>query len=121
MVRSLRLSVVFPAVLIFAVACSSSAPTAGRPSSPGASASTPQVKRVTAAMMGEPSAFIARMNGTQITIPGIGNLEQLVNASMSELNAESRLQPQLAEAVPTLENGLWQVQPDGHMQTTWKI
>jgi len=61
------------------------------------------------------------MNGTQITIPGIGDLEMLVNASLTELNGESRMQPQLAEAVPSLDNGLWQLLPDGRMQTTWKI
>lgn len=29
--------------------------------------------------------------------------------------------PQLAEAVPTLENGLWKVFPDGRMETTWRL
>src|SRR4030095_14283228 len=29
--------------------------------------------------------------------------------------------PQLAEAVPTTENGLWRVLPDGRMETTWKL
>src|SRR3989442_8652431 len=29
--------------------------------------------------------------------------------------------PHLAEAVPTLENGLWKILPDGRMETTWTI
>ena len=29
--------------------------------------------------------------------------------------------PQLAEAVPSLENGLWRLLPDGRMETTWKL
>jgi len=29
--------------------------------------------------------------------------------------------PRLAEAVPSIENGLWKVFPDGRMETTWKI
>lgn len=31
------------------------------------------------------------------------------------------LEPRLAEAVPTTENGLWVVLPDGRMTTTWKL
>jgi len=31
------------------------------------------------------------------------------------------MSPVLAEAVPTVENGLWVVMPDGQMKTTWKI
>src|SRR5205823_15053455 len=29
--------------------------------------------------------------------------------------------PQLAEAVPSAENGLWKIFPDGTMETTWRI
>jgi peptide/nickel transport system substrate-binding protein len=32
-----------------------------------------------------------------------------------------QLQPQLAEAVPSAENGLWKLLPDGRMETTWRI
>src|SRR6266849_5935531 len=103
-----KLSGVGLVALVYAMACASSGAPASSPSSSGdPTPNTPQVKRVAAAMTGEPSAFVARMNGTQITIPGIGDLEQLVNASLTELNSESRLQPQLAEGVPSLENGLW--------------
>src|SRR4051812_6554013 len=121
--RSRTLSTLVLMAMVFAVACASSEPKAAPDSGSAAApaASPAQVKRVNAAMMGEPSAFIARMNGTQITIPGIGDLEMLVNASLTELNGESRMQPQLAEAVPSLDNGLWQLLPDGRMQTTWKI
>ena len=80
-----------------------------------------RVKRVVASMMGEPTSFIARLNTGQISIPGAGVLEQLVNAALSEVNGEGKLQAQLAEAVPSLENGLWKLLPDGRMETTWKI
>src|SRR4029450_5999567 len=29
--------------------------------------------------------------------------------------------PMLAEAVPTIDNGLWKVLSDGRMETTWRI
>src|SRR5436190_22450969 len=64
-------------------------------------------RRVVASMMGEPVGFIARMNTTQISIPGVSVLEQLVNACLAELTGSQRLQPLLAEAVPSVENGLW--------------
>src|SRR5439155_6398317 len=48
-------------------------------------------------------------------------IEQLLNAGLSLLNPQGALQPQLAEAVPTLENGLWKLLPDGRMETTWKL
>jgi ABC-type transport system substrate-binding protein len=78
-------------------------------------------KRITASIMGEPASFINRVNPTQISIPGVSVLEQLVNASLSELNADKRLQPLLAEGVPSVEHGTWQVFPDGRMETTWTM
>jgi len=72
-------------------------------------------------MMGEPTSLVARLNTGQISVPGAGVLEQLVNASLSEYNEDGGLQPQLAEAVPSLENGLWKLFPDGRMETSWKI
>src|SRR4051794_11911464 len=122
MSRPTRATLMCLFLLGFIAGCSHPQPKAAP--APGASqpASSPsQPRRITVAMMGEPRGFIARMNTTQITIPGIGDLEQLVNASLTELNGESKLQPQLAEAVPSLENGLWRLLPDGHMETTWKI
>ena len=80
-----------------------------------------RVKRVTAAMMGEPTAMVDRFNATQITVPGGRVLEMLSNAALTELSADGRLQPLLGEAVPSLENGLWKLLPDGRMETTWRI
>src|SRR5437016_2650521 len=78
-------------------------------------------KRIVVAMMGQPSAFVSRMNSTSNTVPGVSNLEQLVNSSLTEQTRDRSLQPLLAEAVPTIENGLWTLLPDGGMETTWHI
>jgi peptide/nickel transport system substrate-binding protein len=119
--RILILTCVVPTLL--SLACAAGGPQAApQPASGSQPAPAPaRVKHVKAAMTGQPNGFIARMNTTQITIPGINNLEQLVNASLSELNAEGKLQPVLAESVPSLDNGLWKLFPDGRMETTWKI
>jgi len=61
------------------------------------------------------------MNATSNTVPGVANLEQLVNAALAEQTRDRSLQPQLAEKVPSIENGLWKLLPDGRMETTWHI
>jgi peptide/nickel transport system substrate-binding protein len=43
-----------------------------------------------------------------------------VDAS-GQTRASGGLVPRLAEAVPSVENGLWKIFPDGRMETTWKI
>lgn len=46
---------------------------------------------------------------------------ELMHAGFARLDPQGEVHAQLAEAVPTLENGLWKVFPDGRMETTWKI
>src|SRR5207253_2310488 len=79
---------------------------------PGAVSAPPKPavpKHVNAAMMGEPTSLVARFNSTQISLPGAGTLEQFVNGTLLEIDGEGKLQPQLAEAVPTIQNGLWKL------------
>ncbi|MPZ14637.1 MAG: hypothetical protein GEU73_09490 [Chloroflexi bacterium] len=110
--------------VVLAVACGPAQPAfpgadgATQPSDPSGAGST---KRVNAAIFGEPTSVIARMNTAQVSIPGAGAIEQLANAALSDTDGEGKLRPQLAEAVPTTENGLWQLLPDGRMETTWRI
>ena len=44
-----------------------------------------------------------------------------MNPGLSLLDDRGALRPVLAETVPTLENGLWKLFPDGRMETTWKL
>jgi peptide/nickel transport system substrate-binding protein len=79
-------------------------------------------KRVTVAIMGDPSGLSntidrAGAGGT----PGLDAVEELVNAGLSQADAAGVLQPRLGESVPSLENGQWRVQPDGRMETTFRI
>ena len=77
-------------------------------------------KRVTAIVWNDPSSLLNRMN-QRPNAPGAVALEQLILSGLSENDPNGNLQPLLADAVPSLENGLWQVQPDGRMDTTWHI
>ena len=79
-------------------------------------------KRITVAIMGDPSGLSntidrAGAGGT----PGLDAVEEMVNAGLSQVDAGGVLRPVLAEVVPSLENGLWKLLPDGRMETTWRI
>ncbi len=54
-------------------------------------------------------------------VPGLDAMQELANAGLTLLNNEGSLILQLAEQVPSAENGLWKVFPDGRMETTWRI
>jgi peptide/nickel transport system substrate-binding protein len=77
-------------------------------------------KRMTAAIRDNPPSMV-----TTRTRPaahrGLDGMEELMHAGFSYLKADGTRAAQLAEAVPTIENGLWKLLPDGRMETTWKI
>ena len=107
----------FLILLALVAGCSpSGAPTAGK--TEGSASRTP--KRVAAAIWNNPASLVGRMN-TRAGSPGQGALEQLVLSGLSETAGDGTFQPLLAEAVPTVENGLWRLHPDGRMDTTWRI
>jgi len=54
-------------------------------------------------------------------VPGLAQIYQLVNGALAYSDDNDLFQPQLADAVPSVENGLWKVLPDGRMETTWRI
>jgi peptide/nickel transport system substrate-binding protein len=90
------------------------------PPSPGAPATGG--KRVVAAIQGDPvSVIYAVQNGVASQTPGVDAIELLVAAGATQLDNHGVLVPQLAEQVPTIENGLWRIFPDGRMDTTWHL
>jgi len=112
------------ALAVTAVAC------AAPPSPPGASgavgaqeqrSSTP--KRITVAIRGDPKTLSAKLNSEAGAggVPGVAEIAQMLNAGLAADDSLHVLHAQLAENVPSVENGLWRVFPDGRMETTWKI
>jgi peptide/nickel transport system substrate-binding protein len=75
-------------------------------------------KRIVAAIYGDLPIIRSQIN--TIT-PGVVEIEALVNGGLATMDDGGNLQPQLADAVPTIENGLWKLLPDGRMETTWRI
>lgn len=71
--------------------------------------------------MGDANTLYANVNAGSGGVPGLDALQELANAGLSLLATDGSLVPQLAEQVPTVENGLWAVFSDGRMETTWRI
>ncbi len=78
-------------------------------------------KRLVAAIMGQLTMLNEDTNPGATTIAGADALSGLFSSGMTAVDHQSNTVPQLAEAVPTLENGLWKMFPDGSMEMTWKI
>jgi peptide/nickel transport system substrate-binding protein len=117
-----RFRVIPTAICIFAVlACQ--APSTARQDATSAQAAAPAAapKRITAVIMGDPPHFAGRFTPSIGSVPGLDSIEELVNSGTANFDQEGVLRPQLAEEVPSLDNGMWKVLPDGRMETTWKI
>ncbi len=106
--------------LVIAV-CGCATPPAGRSGGvagqPGGQPAAP--KRVVVTIMDDPPSLSDKLSPPSIR--GVDALEELVHVGLVTLNNDGFLTPRLAEDVPTLENGLWKVLPDGRMETTWRI
>src|SRR6266545_3105024 len=76
--------------------------------------------RIVTAIMSNPPYLYRNLTGTGIG-PGQPGLEQMVAVGLAVTDRNGMLTPQLAESIPSVDNGLWRVQPDGRMETTWRI
>lgn len=100
---------------LLAVSCAAGA---GPPADEGSAQRAVTPKRITIAIMSDPKALGLVDTGP---LPGRGELEVLLNSALTVMDNQGVRRPQLAAVVPTVENGLWKVLPDGRMETTWKI
>src|SRR5438105_6956995 len=80
-------------------------------------------KRMTIAIRSDPKALTAKLNSAAGAggSPGAPEIEQMLNSGLGVETKAGAIMPQLAEAVPSAENGLWQVFPDGRMETRYRI
>jgi len=110
----------FAIVALALTACGGPSP-ATPPSSRSDGGQTSAPRKIRAAIQGEPRTLSRTMNGNVGRVRGVNELELLIHAGMTIQDDDGNNLSQLAEAIPTLENGLWKVFPDGRMETTWKI
>jgi peptide/nickel transport system substrate-binding protein len=107
--------------LVLATSCAAPQGASTTASSATAPTQRAEPKRITIAMLGEPPVVWDDIKIAGGTVPGIGQLEMLMTAGLAVDDVSGTLHPQLAEAVPTTENGLWELLPDGRMRVTWKL
>ncbi|MPZ13609.1 MAG: hypothetical protein GEU73_04165 [Chloroflexi bacterium] len=119
-----RFTIVALVAVLLLAACAAPGPTdVGSAADPSAAGTSAGPKSITAAVRGDPRTLSDAINFAAggSSSAGVREIEQLLHAGMLLLDIQGELQPQLAEAVPTLENGLWKLLPDGRMETTWHI
>jgi hypothetical protein len=93
--------------VIALVALSACAPAAPAPTAPGQGTPTSAgPKRIAAAIMFNPEIGLIDEDGLDTGTPGVMDL-LLTTATI--IDGRGILQPRLAEAIPSLENGLWKV------------
>jgi len=109
-----------PALVVLAVALAACAPRPSPTATETADASRvpAQPTRLTAAILADPPVITPKI---EKVLPGSEAMEVLVNSALAVNAGGGALSPQLAERVPSVENGLWKVLPDGKMETTWTI
>lgn len=81
-------------------------------------------KQIVAAIFSDPPGLqqeLTNPTGAPSSAPGLQELYQLLNGTLTYLDRQSVRHPWLAESVPSVENGLWTVTPDGRMETTWRV
>jgi peptide/nickel transport system substrate-binding protein len=87
-----------------------------------ASRSSGTLKRVTGAIHGDPATLSSTINSAGVGRErGVTELELMIHAGLTMIDGQGVRRPQLAEQVPSTENGSWRVFPDGRMETTWRI
>jgi peptide/nickel transport system substrate-binding protein len=120
--RQSKLAGLVAFALLFVACTAAPAPGERAAGDGGAGASRGAPVRLAAAIRGLPPSMIAlKTNRSVGSIPGLDAIEELLHAGLTHADEQAQMHAQLAEAVPTLENGLWRISPDGRMETTWRI
>ena len=77
-------------------------------------------KRVTVAITAEPPGLHYALIPSPIRATP-GSIQEIVHPGLAVFDNQGVLRPVLAEAVPSIENGLWKLLPDGRMEMTWNL
>jgi peptide/nickel transport system substrate-binding protein len=80
-------------------------------------------KRLVVSTQVDPRAFHEGVNRASTAGPPRGGpeLAWLLNSGLTVVDNRGDVVGQLAETAPTIENGRWQLFPDGRMETSWTI
>lgn len=78
-------------------------------------------KRLVMGIMAEPPALHRALIPPGYVVQSGDLADKVVNMGLTILDPDGIRRPMLAETVPSLENGLWKLLPDGRMELTWKL
>ncbi|HZT05988.1 MAG TPA: peptide ABC transporter substrate-binding protein [Chloroflexota bacterium] len=84
------------------------------------SARSTGVKRIVAAVQDDIPMVYQKLNPSS-RFRGVDGVQDLVAAGLTQANRSGESIAELAEASPSVENGLWILAPDGTMELTWHI
>jgi peptide/nickel transport system substrate-binding protein len=119
--RSQRSIVVPLALLVFAAGCASpGGPAAGASDARQEAGGAVGPKRLSLVVPNEPAVLYYPLAPVS-TRGGASLLFEFLHPGVALSDNEGLLRPVLVEAVPSLDNGLWTVTPDGRMLTTWRL
>lgn len=77
-------------------------------------------RKLSAGVRGTAQVLYAKLNIGNAGL-GVADIARMVHAGLTARDDQEDLHAQLAEVVPTVDNGGWRLLPDGRMETTWKI
>ena len=117
--------VLLSVLLVVLVSCAApprgaGVPDAGVGAVPVAPALPTGPQRISIGITAEPTSLYYPLIPAPVrAVPG--SIQELVSPGLVLFDNFGALRPLLVEAVPSIENGLWRVLPDGRMETTWRI
>src|SRR5438445_8411166 len=105
MVKQIQVGSFLLTLALILSACASAPQTTGQAHAPD-EARPGATKRIVAGIRGTTPVLYRKLQ-VGASYSGLTYLEPMVNAGMATIDTQGALHPQLAEAVPSLENGLW--------------
>jgi peptide/nickel transport system substrate-binding protein len=127
--RFYRMSLVFVLGTLIA-SCASPSPSSSNAPSGGASsaaisptaAPVPQTPKVlTIAIQNELKGFVAELSLENTRVGGVRQPKPIAHNLLTVENERGEFLPELATEQISVERGTWKVEPDGTMETTWRI
>src|SRR5438094_401830 len=93
---------------LFGAACASPSP--GAPSQAAGPTSVAKKKQIVAAILSDPAVLHQEMTNPSpaaVSVPGLAELFVMMNGALTYLDGQYVRKPWLADAVPSVDNGLW--------------
>jgi peptide/nickel transport system substrate-binding protein len=108
-------------VVVVTSACAAGAPGTSAPAAAPAVPSAPQTPKVLTIGIATELGSFGDFAGGGGSGGGCGDCRLFANDHLTELRPDGVVEARLAAEVPSLENGLWKLNPDGSMDLTWKL